>query len=214
MNAHRFLVVLALSVFLGMGLAHAEPIVYESTVGPGNSKLLVVGPVVLDIVINPGAVPTDNMGTVCVDGNGDELCAADVEIEITGDQGTITGFSPASGIIFEPDPVLPGTKKIRLNLLQSVTPPSISPPQPLGLLSVEILSGASSTNPVKVFVSGRAVNAGGTIKGIASVFIAATEAPEPSGIVLLLSGALGVLALNRLRNRGASVSVEGARDSR
>jgi hypothetical protein len=213
MNAHRFLVVLALSVFLGLGLAHAEPIVYDLAEGPGNSKLLVVGPVVLDIVITPGTVP-NTVGTVCVDGNGDDLCAADVEIEITGDQGSITGFSPASGIIFEPDPVLPGTKKLRLNLLQSVTPEPISPPQSLGMLTVEILSGASSENPVKVFVSGRAVNAGGTIREIASVHIAATEAPEPSGIVLLLSGALGVLALNRLRNRGASVSVDGARDSR
>jgi hypothetical protein len=213
MNAYRFLVVLALSVFLGLGLAHAEPIVYESSAGPGNSKLLVVGPVVLDIVITPGTVP-NSLGTVCVDGNGDELCAADVEIEVTGDQGSISGFSPAGGIVFEPDPVLPGTKKLRLNLLQSVTPPAISPPQSLGILSVDILSGASSTNPVKVFVSGKAVNASGTINEIASVHIAATEAPEPSGIVLLLSGTLGVLALNRLRNRGASVSVDGARDSR
>jgi hypothetical protein len=212
MNAHRFLVVLALSVFLGLGLAHAEPIVYDLTAGPGNSTILVVGPVVLDIVISPGTV-SNSVGTVCVDGNGDELCAADVEIEITGDQGSITGFSPASGIIFELDPVLP-TKKLRLNLLQSITPPAISPPQSLGLLSVDILSGASSTNPVKVFVSGKTVNAGGTIKEIASVFIAATPAPEPSGIVLLLSGALGVLALNRLRNREESVSVDGARDSR
>jgi hypothetical protein len=213
MNAYRFLVLLALSVFLGLGLAHAAPIVYDSTAGPGNSKLLVVGPVVLDILITPGTV-ANSVGTVCVDGNGDELCAADVEIEITGDQGPITGFSPAGGIIFEPDPVLPGTKKLRLNLLQSVTPPAVSPPQALGILSVDILAGASSANPVKVFVSGQAVNAGGTIKEIASVFIAATEAPEPSGIVLLLSGALGVLALNRLRNRGASGGVDGARDSR
>ncbi len=38
MNAHRFAVVSALGVFIGLGSAHADtPQVYDSTAGPGGN---------------------------------------------------------------------------------------------------------------------------------------------------------------------------------
>jgi hypothetical protein len=212
MNAYQLLAALALGVFLGLGSAHAQPVVYDSSVGPGRIKGLGYGGD-LELYIDPGTVVTDNGGTVCEDGNGDELCAADVVIVVTG-EAEITGFAPADGIIFEPYPddvppgtktfsLKPGTKTLRLNLLQSISPPSPSP-QPLGVVTVNVFPEANHTNPVKVVASGQAVDAGGTLIGIPSVVV-----PEPSVIVLLLSGALGLAALHWLRTRGSSVVASG-----
>jgi hypothetical protein len=201
MNAFQLFVALALGVFLGLGSAHAQPVVYDSSVGPGRIKGFVFGGD-LELYIDPGTVVTDNGGTVCEDGNGDELCAADVVIVVTG-EAEITAFAPAGGIIFEPDPVPLGTKTLRLNLLQSISPPSPSP-QPLGVVTVNVFPEANHTNPVKIVASGQAVDAGGTLIGIPSVVV-----PEPSVIVLLLSGALGLAALHWLRTRGSSVVASG-----
>ncbi len=205
MNATQLLVVLALSVFLGLGSAHAQPAVYDLSVGPGKIKGLNVGSGTLDLYIDAGTVVT-GVGTLCEDGNGDELCAVDVTVTLTG-PGEIDGFVvPLTGpvVIFEPTTFPPGTKTVRLNLLQSASPPSPLIPQHLGTVSVNVYSSASSVDQVKIVANGQVVNAGGTLVGIPSI-----EVPEPSGFVLLLSGALGLAVLHWLRNRGSSVAAIG-----
>lgn len=202
MNAHHLIVVLALSVFLGLGSAHAQPVVYDLSVLPGEAKQLSIGSGTLDLYIYLGAGQTLS-GVLCEDGDGDELCAADVELTLTG-PGEIDGFNPpvtGPAVIYEP--MIFPTSAIRLNILQSISPPSPPFPQPLGALSVNVFSTASPENPVKVVAAGQAVDAGGILKGIPSIVVA--KVPEPSVIVLLLSGALGLAALHWLRNYRSNV---------
>lgn len=211
MTAFRILGLFALIVMLGPGSAHAQPIVYDLTAGPGIPKGLEIGAGTLDVYIDPGSAQTQS-GTICEDADGDELCAADVEIVLTG-PGEITGFAPSmtgEPIIYEPTSFPPGTTKVRLNLLQSTSPPSPPVPQYLGTVSVDVFSTASPVNKVKVVATGQAVDAGGTLMGISS-----TELPEPSGSLVMLSGALALHALHRMRTRGSSVSSrDGARSTR
>jgi hypothetical protein len=211
MNAHRLLVILALSAFLGLSSAHAQPVVYDVNAGPGHAKGLGVGSGTLDIYIDPGTDQTFS-GTLCEDGDGDELCAADVKLTLTG-PGEITAFQkPMTGpdVVFEPMSFPPGVTTIRLNLLQATSPPSPPVPQYLGTLTVDVFAQASTANPVKITATGQAVDAGGTLMGIPSFLV-----PEPSGFVLLLSGALGLAALHWLRTRGACVAASGGtRDTR
>ena len=135
-----------------------------------------VGSGTLDLYIDAGTVVT-GVGILCEDGNGDELCAVDVTVTLTG-PGEIDGFVvPLTGpvVIFEPTTFPPGTKTVRLNLLQSASPPSPLIPQHLGTVSVNVYSSASSVDQVKIVANGQVVNAGGTLVGIPSI-----EVPEPS----------------------------------
>jgi hypothetical protein len=223
MNAHHFVVVSALGVFFGLGSAHADtPQVYDSTAGPGGAKLISpgLGQETLDVYIDLGTDGTtgDNPATEsprvpCVDGNGDELCAADVLLTLEG-PGTIDEFHPdvESTVIYEiyETSGSPSAWVLRLNVLQSMIDPQIPPVPPLRLGSLDItsLANASETNQVKVVATGQVVKADGTLDTIPSWEIAKTV-PEPSGIVLLLSGALGLAALHWLRTRGAGVTVTG-----
>jgi hypothetical protein len=211
MNARRVVALSALGVFLGLGSAHAQPTVYDLTAGPGEiTPLIPNSNPTLDIYIDSGATPT-SAGVACENGNGDELCAIDVELSLTG-PGVIDGFmAPATGptVVYEPFELVDfPTSKVRLNVLQSISPPTPPTPQNLGALSVTILPSASEANPVKVVATGQAVDAAGALVGIPVLEIAKTV-PEPSGIVLLLSGALGLAALHWLRTRGSSVAASG-----
>jgi hypothetical protein len=71
------------------------------------------------------------------------------------------------------------------------------------------LGTASETNQVKVEASGLVVNAAGDLMSISSKI----AVPEPSGLVLLLSGTLGLSALHGLRTRGATATVRGGSQS-
>jgi hypothetical protein len=204
MNANRLVVVLALSVFLGLGSAHADPpIVYETSAIPGAEKILVPGPQTLNITIDMGAAA--GSGTPCVNGDGDQLCGADVRLTLSGD-GQIDSFNAGSGVIFEP----PSSSVLRLNIMKTDSAPLyLLGPQNLGALYITVLGTASETNQVKVEASGQVVNAAGDLMSISSKI----AVPEPSGLVLLLSGTLGLSALHGLRTRGATATASGGSQS-
>jgi len=205
MNAQRFVVTSALGVFLGLGSAQAEPMVYDLTAGPGEIRLLNPNFTdTLDIYIDLGTMPS--LGTPCDDGDGDELCAADVLITLEGG-GQIDSFNAPGGVVHEPFEVSDfPTSVIRLNVLQSISPPAPGP-QDLGTMTISVGSTAQSA-PLKVVATGQVVDASGSLVDIASREIA-KAAPEPTGIVLLLSGALALAALHWLRTRGGGVTVTG-----
>jgi hypothetical protein len=202
MNTHRLVAIIALGVALGLGTARADtPIVYELSAGPGEVMNLAIGSQMLDVYIDLGSDPT-GVGTACEDGDGDELCAVAVVLTVTG-PGEILGFSaPMTGPTVISEPTSFPTSVLRLNVLQSISPPSPGP-QALGTLTVDVFSNASGTNLVRINATGQAVTAGRVLVGVPSGDIAA---PEPSGLVLLLSGALGLGALHRLRSRGGDDS--------
>jgi hypothetical protein len=146
----------------------------------------------LDAGIDPSA------GTICQDGNGDELCGADVILKLNG-PGLITGFMAAPTgplIVFDPDPFTP-TTELRLNLL-TATPPHVMGSKLLGTLTLD-LSSASGANPSSVEAHGQVVDAAGRLQSIPLQLIAV---PEPSHAWLLASGILGLALLYRLRGSG------------
>ena len=211
MNANRLVVVLALSVFLGLGSAQADtPMVYDLAAGPGNSKDLSPGSnIELNIRIDVGADATDS-GVLCDDGNGDELCGADVLLELTG-PGRIVGFSPGPDVIYD-ETIFPPPPGVDVLVLRSnILPPTPTlGPQVLGILTIDVFSNMSHSNQVKIVAGGQAVDAAGLVT-IPELTVAL---PEPSVLVLLMSGALGLAALQRLRTRsGATVTERDAPQS-
>jgi hypothetical protein len=210
MNAHRFILASALGVFLGLGSAQAEPMVYDLTAGPGETREM--NPdftETLNIYIDLGAIVSSGGSVLCDDGDGDELCAADVLLTLDG-AAEIDSFIAPMDVVYEvhleSDPDTPSW--IRLNVLQSTAanPPPAPGPQNLGTLTLSVASTAEE-NPVQLVATGQIVDASGSLVDIPSRGIA--FAPEPTGIVLLLSGALALAALHGLRTRGAGVTVTG-----
>jgi hypothetical protein len=204
MNTDRVVVVLALSVFLGLGSAQADPpIVYELSVVPGAKKALVSGSQTLNITIDMGTDP--GSGTPCVNGDGDQLCGADVLLTLTGD-GQIDFFGAGSNVIAEP----PSLSVLHLNILKTTPPLFLLGPQNLGTLDITVLGTETTGNQVKIVVRGDAVNAAGNIVEIPEKTIAV---PEPSVRLLLLSGAFGLAALHGMRTRRATAAVRSGSQS-
>jgi hypothetical protein len=192
MTAHRCAVLLVLALLLGLGSARADtPVVYDASAGPtGVRELSTSSEESVELRIDLGS--DVSTGSVCEDGDGDELCAADLLVTLDG-PGSIDAFSPGSGVIYEPDPP---TTALRLNVLQSLSPPTPGP-QDLGTLTVDASGGWQGT-PIRIDVSGQAVNAAGSLVTIPTRTIAL---PEASGRALLLSGILGLGVLQWLRAR-------------
>jgi hypothetical protein len=211
MNARHLVAVLALSLFFGLTPARADtPQVYDLAGGPGNSRDLSLGSQMLEVYIDLGG--DVSMGTPCADGNGDELCAVDLRLTLNG-PGQIDAFTaPMTGPTIVSEPTAFPTSVLRLNLLQWSSPPSPAP-QSLGFLTIDVFSNASESNRVKVVATGQAVGAAGTLVTIPSWQIAATPVPEPSALILLLSGVLGLAALHGLRTRSATVAARSGRQS-
>jgi hypothetical protein len=196
MNFHRCVFLLALSLLLASVSARADtPVVYDLEAGPTGVKYLFTSAEIVELRIDLGS--DESTGTVCVDGDGDELCAADVLVTLDG-PGEIVGFSEGSGVVYDPDPFTP-TTTLRLNVLQSLSPPAPGP-QDLGTLTVDA-SGSSQGTPIRIDVSGQAVDAAGDLVTIPTRTIAL---PEPSGGALLVSGILGLTVLTWLRARSAA----------
>ncbi|MBW2383274.1 MAG: hypothetical protein JRG92_06550 [Deltaproteobacteria bacterium] len=196
MNARLLVVLLAACLLQGEGRALADtPVVYDDNTGPEGatpftSTLLI--PLRIDMGTDLGT------GTPCVDSDGDHLCAADVVITVSG-PASISSFSEGANVVFEPSH-LPGTE-LRMNLLQAAVPPLVPGPQDLGILTIDRDIGASLTEPVKVDVSGQAVDAAGALVTIPTRTIAV---PEPSGTASLLNGLLGLALLHWFRARGTT----------
>ncbi len=200
MNARRCAVLLALSLLLTSRSAQADtPVVYDLGAGPTGVKLLRTSTESVEVRIDLGS--ESSTGSVCTGGDGDELCAADVLVTLDG-PGTIVTFAEGSGVVYEPYP-FSATTTLRLNVLQSLSPPAPGP-QDLGTLTVDA-SGGSQGTPIRIDVSGQAVDAAGSLVTIPTRTIAL---PEPSGGVLLVSGILGLTVLQWLRARNAASSAQ------
>lgn len=154
-------------------------------------------PQVLEIYIDK--LGTDSSGTPCDAqyGVGDQLCAYDLLIEVEGDSSaSISNFVPdttlATEMAFYPE--MPGTtRQLRVNLVD-VDPPNASPIH-IGTLTVDAVGFTAA----KVSAKGENVVAANLeLVNIPEQIIAL---PEPGGMLLLLSGILGLAALNRLPRR-------------
>ena len=187
--------VVALSLVLFSGVATAAtPEVYALGAGAGQEKILGdTATETVELTIAAGTIgPSNPAGTtVCVDSDGDQLCAIDVTITLIDGVGFIDTFVPAPTVVYALDPDARG---LRLNVLQSLSPPAPIA-QALGVLTLNLSTG-SQVDPTRVLASGQVVDAGGNLQTIPEVPIAI---PEPGHTVLLWSGIVGLALLSRLR---------------
>jgi hypothetical protein len=185
----------------------AAPLVYHSEgcdgvdLTPGAPGILDSGPdESVCVYVVRGAAPSS--GTKCDESNdppGDEICGADVLIEIQG-AGSISGFSGGSGVVAHPTDFGDDPTQIRMNVARAVPPPANPDPVFLGELQVDTTIG----QPVDVVVKGvQIVNAARKLETIPEETIA-MYLPEPDFALQLATGLLGLAGLHRLRRvRGA-----------
>jgi hypothetical protein len=205
MSPRNLAFALVACVLLASSGAEADtPIVYDRDTGPTGPKTFATDQTTLDLQIDLGL--DVSAGTPCEDGTGDELCGADILVEVIG-PAMITSFTPIGDIVFDPDPLLP-TAKLRLNLLQSINPPAPGA-QDLGGVTIT-RTGASASSPLTVEVGGQAVDARGALVTIPTRTVAV---PEPKGGVLLVSGVLFLIFLYRLRTRSETRTVGFRREA-
>lgn len=194
---------LVLISLLWSSAAGAAPMVFHSEDGngsdmtPGSPGILSAGtsePVHLYVVRGSNV----SSGTKCNPANdppGDEICGADVEIQIQG-AGYITSFSAGSGVVAHPTIFDSDSRSIRMNVPRAVPVPLNADPFYLGTLRLH----TDSTAETYVLVTGvQIVNAARQLESIPQELIARTMIPEPGGLLQLVAGmlALGALHLRR-----------------
>jgi len=148
-------------------------------------------------------------------GSGEELCGADILLQLSG-VGEFWRFAPDAGmstLVYKPDCVYdaeseqcllpPGTTQLRLNFLSGLETPGTGPRR-IGSLFVSS-TGLDESTPTSVTAFGEAAGANLQSRPIASPadpeIVAVSYVPEPSGILQLASGVLGLGFLYRLRRR-------------
>jgi uncharacterized protein YuzE len=188
--------------------ARATPVVYhsESCDGvdqtPGEPGILGFDPnEPVCVYVVRGAASSS--GTKCDESNdppGDEICGADVLIEIQGD-GSIAGFTGGPGVVAHPTDFGGNPKQIRMNVARAAPPPADPNPVFLGELQVD----TTSPQPVDVVVMGiQIVNAARQLENIPDEVTIARSVPEPDFLLQLGTGLIGLAGLHRLRRpRGA-----------
>jgi lysophospholipase L1-like esterase len=192
---------------LAPSLARADaPILYHSPAddgfAPSGTPIETGSPLVtLFLYLDAGAIPTST-GTVCVDGDGDEVCAWDWMLYANG-AATIDAFVP--------DPAQEVVFRATTGQVAAVGGDAIAGqagPVRLGSLDLSVASNDWSVTIGR----GSAVDAGFGLVALSPGTIVA--APEPSGSLLLGAGFTTLLASRRRRGRRASRATSTRRSIR
>jgi hypothetical protein len=196
-----FLTAVALAALVGLpARAQTQPdiAVYANNgdnTWEGQKTFRTSTPQVLEIYIDK--LGTDSSGTPCNEqlGVGDQLCGYDLLIEVEGDpSASISDFDPASALKTAVYPVMPATtRQLRVNFVD-VAPPNASPIH-VGTLTVD----ATGFTAAKVWAKGENVVTANL--GLVDIDDQIIALPEPGGMLLLVSGILGLAALSRLPRR-------------
>jgi hypothetical protein len=204
MNPNRlpiFLTVVALAALVGLpAWAQTQPdiAVYANNADntwEGQKTFRTSTPQVLEIYIDKLGIGSSTTACDEQDGTGDELCAYDLLIEVEGDpSASISNFVPAAASKMAVYPVMPATtRQLRVNFVD-VAPPNASP-IPIGTLTVD----ATGFTAAKVWAKGESVVTADL--GLVDIDDQIIALPEPGGMLLLVSGILGLAALSRLPRR-------------
>lgn len=182
-----------------MAQAFGNPIVYHSPNGDGTPPsesfqiTLPLTELTLDLYIDyensPDVGASTGGGTMCVDANGDETCAFDVEFQLQSDAATLETFTPASSSIVGHIDAAANTFRVN-----GVDVNGMPIPAPIGVLTID----AEDANILQVTAVGmHRVGAAGQLDAIQSQVVV----PEPSRFLAQLGGVAMLAGLYRLRTR-------------
>lgn len=176
-----------------------NPIVFHSEDDDGINRCL---PLTIDestetlhLFLDTNSEPSTNPSDICVDGLGDggEVCAFDVRIELSGG-ATLQSFTPVpADLLVSGSPV--GSQTIRMNWIG--TP--VTPPVPIKLGDL-VISSDGSEGEVRVTTGSAAVSASLALQPMPERLLA-TSVPEPRFAIGLVLGALWIGARRRRRQR-------------
>jgi hypothetical protein len=188
---------LLIGLLLAPAPAGANAVVYhrEGDAGPAPSGAVQIPKVpshTLYIYVKPGSTVTTG-GTPCMDASadGDELCALDVRIRTLNDvqfQSVVGSNGFAANQM--------SSTEIRINGLSRLSPIATDTKIAEAMVRTNLGQGGS----FEVFGQ-QSVDAGFDAHDFPLSVIATTNVPEPGGLLLLLSGVLGLGALYRLHLR-------------
>jgi hypothetical protein len=171
--------------------------VYHSRGGDGyydGTSVLPLGTHTLGIWATGGAVSSETGTTLCTETSpdtGQELCALDVEFQLTG-AGQLVGFTPAEGLVAGSFLSTQGTR-LRVNIASGMNPLRAGfPPQRIGDLTVAVTGG----NTV-VSIAGVAGLGPDTASHPISPHV--EFVPEPGSWLLMASALAGLAGLHALR---------------
>lgn len=154
----------------------------------------------IDLRVTAGEIASLGGETLCTlpaGATGQELCALDVQIQVTG-PGVITGFAAETGLGLVPF-IQPDGKTMSIAFSTLTNPfPTPFPPQRLGALTVDITG-----NNAVVAVTGNS-GIGPNSVDVKTALSNIVLVPEPGVPLLLASGVGGLLGLHRLRRRRAA----------
>jgi hypothetical protein len=185
---------LVLALLLGAGGASADPLVYHSPGDTGDRPgypphLPKASSVTLYLWLDPGPTAPPPTG-VCSNATGDASCAYDVRVQVQGDS-ELLNFVPTNGPCDIGCNLTPSM--LRVNKLLPAGSPLIGR-QKIGELTVK------TSNPLGGVIEVTGVHSVGAARQLLNIpSLPIAYVPEPSQLVLLLSGLAGLWALHRLR---------------
>jgi hypothetical protein len=135
--------VLFLALLVASGAQASIPTLYHPLVGNSDPLGVVAtyqpGPRTLNLVLHPGGI-ANTSGTVCDNGNGDNVCGLYVEIEVGGDLtiASASSFTLSPTLSAQMSANVVNNKTLRLALVTTSSPLA---PGPLPLGTLQIASG-------------------------------------------------------------------------
>ena len=187
---------LVLELLLGAGGATAEvyPFVYHSPGDTGDRPgyaphLPKASSVTLHLWLDPGPTAPSPPANVCNNATGDASCAYDLRVQVLGDS-QLLNFVPTGGACDIGCKLTPSLLRVNRLLL---TAPLIGR-QKLGVLTVD------TTFPQGGVIEVTGMHSVGAARQLLEIpHNPIAYVPEPSQLVLLLSGLAGLWGLHRLR---------------
>lgn len=198
MTKPAFLVCTLLLAFTTSAAANSD--VYHSVsddgVAPGGTPVLPAPAGWLKLYVDRTTTGQSGVGTPCVDGDGEEICAWQVAIE-AGPGVAFGAFLPQPGVEY----VLTADE-LRANALHGLSPDV----EPIRLGALAVISTNPATGGDVTLASAQVVTADFALEPVAPKTLAVVPVPEPGPLLQWASGVAALVVLSRWRKRARGLA--------